>query len=419
MVSSMTPYSRSRYGGVWLPAARAAGRLAIRAGSRYVARLLGKRKRATTTAHQPRKRVYTKTKRYMTGGYIGRRVKRAKRRTRQNAATLYGCSLKTELGGVVTDSKAVYVGHCSVQPELILKAAFRAIVKKLYDGAGIRIASWMDKPVNPAVLYCKLYNQPASQSLNTLSYTLLATDTYQDIAEGLLNVVVNYINLTVAINTLPTFTYFSLQHGGTAVAEIQAPQARFYVSTYSTLTVQNRTLAGVSADNDESTNVSKNPVHGKLYCGRGNFFEPSYRDPNDISWVPLVCGRTFGSMAATASGSLPLDGMKPPEGSYFSNCMSTSRITIKPGEIRRSVLKYKRSFQFTELFHQLFNLIKVYSLSAQVPTMLGNMNMFGLEKLLDSRSDEPDISIGWEVNNTVDCGLSIKRCNPPAEVIET
>ena len=100
---------------------------------------------------------------------------------------------------------------------------------------------------------------------------------------------------------------------------------------------------------------------------------------------------------ATLSGEMADLLQRPPSGNMFYNCKGTGHVKLGPGIIKSSNLKYVKVCSVDATLKALHPEIETATVN-WFP--YGKSRMFALEKMMHTDdADEPDINIGYEVNN--------------------
>ena len=180
--------------------------------------------------------------------------------------------------------------------------------------------------------------------------------------------------------------------------------------------MQNRTLAGGAGTTDQSSmlDIANNPLDGRLYSGLGNGAIPKFAD-NSASLVESFFGdRESGIIAAvpdTALGNWTQEMYdnyrRPPSSGSFQGVKKTCKISLKPGEIRTSFVNYRKNMSVNEYFQRNQQALYQYTRGGTAAPMhfMGNFRFYGFEKRCNTTVDEPDISVGYEMNTHITCAI--------------
>jgi hypothetical protein len=161
---------------------------------------------------------------------------------------------------------------------------------------------------------------------------------------------------------------------------------------------------GAGASDDVMEDISNNPLIGRKYYGKHAGFIPKYRDSAEATYTGYYCNPQSGIILAKASESLIDETKKPPPANFFSNAKSTRKCVLEPGIIRKDTIASRKKCNLNE-FMSLFRvqIDRGFVANTEIDTRLGVCSMFGLEKALNSRASEADISVAWELNQKICC----------------
>lgn len=327
---------------------------------------------------------------------------RGKKTKRADKYALYGSVKRFETGGILNDANCVYIGHATWPHEQIVPAVCRALVRQLFKQRGNDFVSWTEGILDATGTLDLIYTYyigPESATKLTRTINLTVNQTYLNIAETLYNDwKTNFNAQTHILDEI----YLITGGAGTDVqAKVRCREFHLDIYCESTLSLQNRTLAGtgVGENDQEMTDISNNPLIGRLYNGPWNGFIPDFRDSTEVGYQGYTCNPQNGLILANAANSLTDETKKPPPGYFFGNCKKSSRAVLEPGIIRKHFIKsFKRCtlIDFMAMLRLEIDLAIVGNTEAV--TKGGQAAMFGLEKALDSRQSEADISVAYEIN---------------------
>ncbi|AXH75990.1 MAG: putative capsid protein [Circoviridae sp.] len=378
---------------------------------------------------------------YQTRGSVGKFRNRRKPQ-RVSLFAKKGSVKMVEIGGTISsrvgpdpadEKRVVYIGHTTFEQFEMWLSFCRAIVRRLVNESGLYFNNWEDQATWQAVHviridYRKGVDNPVFDfvqtggSLQQGSYGIFVGDTWNQIAVKVAktfakiqenteyNVIVHRINL---IDTTST---------DQRVVAIDMAQSKWTVECMSKLCIQNRTIASVTDGNsDVVTDVANNPVYGRRYMVNGNGLRPRATPQNAPATItPLLVGG-FEQMQSTPIIKVtPFEAeyRKPPPSTFFLNTKATSKAMIKPGEIKSSYLKFKKTYSVNtflkefKLHLQDLNLWfddETINFPQKHFTNIGNTEVIAVEKVLDSRVDEPTISLGYECNYSIKSYLTAIR----------
>ena len=362
--------------------------------------------------------------RYVTTGSRRSRFKKPRYRVKYNRFNRYGSVKKVENGGLQNGSDCVYLGHSTSVHEQLVPAAVRAIVRELAKQAGFDFAQWDEIiPLGGANnwTYSLLYyasHKTGTQSSSSTSITA-GTQTYLGLADAI------YTQLKTTMQPGVELAEIRLNdHDGHCNAKVLLSQMDLTFEVVSVMKIQNRTLATSSittAEHDEEmTQISNNPVVGKIYSGNHDGFMPDARGilPGGASFEGLLADTQQGVIAAKAA-DLPVGFKKPIDGQFLKSCYKTGNVIIMPGEIKTSRLKYTRRMNCLEFFTKLSTEIDEATVAdTRLRTRFGVCEMVGVEKQLNSRDGEADISLAYEVSQIYKCSGYYKKSTKVMPLLE-
>lgn len=357
-------------------------------------------------------------------GYVGK-FKRKPKKVKFTKVRQSGTQSMIESGGVITSDNALYVGH-SVPGVALLKEVTRAIIKKLFQKLGHRVLSMQDKVQDDSTTYIVspgrirfAYRRSAGDPLQTIDTTLVADVTYDGAAQA---VYANFITVMNTPSTRPELFFDEImyfEHDSTGNVT-RTPMAKLFLSALrvdivvnSKLHLQNRTIAGVSGTTDQSNmlDVANNPLDGKIYAGTGSNAQLKFAD-NFSSLSDIFASNTENGLCTVvpASGSNYTDGMmsvykRPPSSYAFKFVTKATTCRLDPGQIKSSFVKFTKRMSFARLMHDMYMYMYQVGLGNAPRHPIGNFKMFGFEKRCNTTVDEPQISVGYEVNATLTVGV--------------
>lgn len=378
------------------------------------------RKRRRKTGPKRRRGVSSKH-RFFTSGIAGGAFKKPRsgkrgRKARTAKPTTFrkrGSELKYEIGGVLGDPDCVYIGHSTNGGEFWLDMFCRNVVRDLFGMKGTYFADWNQQWTDNMTFEVRYKDGVTNSVSTTLSWTsndsLINFDqTYLGLAYEMKKRIQDAFRADAALgryHEIPVFDHFKLLNVADVEAWIRATDYYHVFKVESTLVLQNRSLANDDAGADPVrtlvTDISNNPLIGRQYIGTQNGFTPKVRETLGqlpANYQPFHPQYDKPVILSQAQYTLTDTLAKPPPGSFFKNCKKSNRVQLNPGQLKKSYLRtsLKLSCQrFNNLFYHAW-IIDATDDYQRLPK--GHCAMFGFEKLLNSRVDEPSISIAWELN---------------------
>lgn len=427
-MSRTQPKSMAAYGRVAREAAYKLGKYAAQyAGKKMAARavdkvLYGKARRAPkkkTIKNKVNKRSYKTT------GYGLRRFRKGRRRKDALNFERYGSITNLEFGAVTSDAQAVYVGHSTFANSTMMYCISRAIVRQLAIQAGMAFESWQETFVLGTVNAINLVwayrdaDTGSSAVTTVLGSSKSSINTWAEMASDLASSLQTTISGLAAgyqliIEYFRLSTYDTGVGTGTEVMNAMLKSRQFYITVdaYSTLLLQNRTLASATgtgdAEDSNELSVSNNPLWGYMYNRNTASFQAPTQSAIGATNFSQIPNTDYGYIYYSAATGGDSQLYKPPKGFHFGT-KQYRRQQLLPGEIKRSFIRVKKRITLFDYFKQ--NVHAIQKSSNNAVGSFGKCAMIGLEKALDSREGETNVSVAWEVNLTVKvAGYYVKVC---------
>lgn len=388
-------------------------------------------KRTPPTQTMTRRNVKRAVKRaykgwYQTKGYSAPRFLRPKKWS-GNPTLKRGCLLHVEQGGVTGDSDSVYIGHAFAIHQLF-RSMCHALIKRLFYKAGYTFVSWDDKiqqtwateAISPGTIKYHYRTDDHSLPQVQIVVTLQADKTYATAADDLFN---SIVDTCVAAGAVETFFVTDMKLDITGVptnnadAIMNVANCNFHFNCTSRMALQNRTLAKTGAGDESSMlDVANNPLEGKSYEGRGNGtgYAQHFSSLGTNGTSTFVSGDMTGVIDFWTGGAgvgteVKAQLKRPPSASVFSSCNRSSKAMLNPGAIRNSVLRWTRVYNCRTIFAKLQSyLLKGRAANRDAYVDLGSWRVFGFQKKCATGQDEPNISIGYELNAHYGCYMTEK-----------
>ena len=404
----------------WKRAANAFARWR-RAATRSTAerRLTQTKRRSHNGSSQMSKRTYH------TVGRMGPRFRRPKK-TGPSVYAKKGYIRYVEHGDVVNHADCVYIGHALATQQLT-NAVCSAIVRMLFQKMGHNINAMTQqvqrKPsgtapvVTPGILAWYYRVGPGADPVE-VQLVLNVNQTYANAALQL----ENSIYATVSGNPTEDFQIYQVQFyeegeiSSLPSAVLLVESMMVHLSCSSSLAVQNRTLGNTgSVDGGESsTDVSNNPIGGKLYSGWGNGTGPRYAGNASGAMDSMVAKYNTGVITfnPTSSGvGIAAQAIlrRPPASQSLLGVKKTTGVMLQPGKIRNSKIFYKSTMQMSK-FWQKMNTVIGRSSTQDTKVNMGTFELLAMEKKCNTRAaGEATISVGYELNQVYRCYLTMTQ----------
>lgn len=327
-----------------------------------------------------------------------------------------GSVICLESGGTCVDANCAYVGAGTPIAE-VFHAFCRTLVCALVKRAGRSIVNWNDKFSLITQQQIDITYVPDFATTQTqLSISIAPSTTYQQVAIDIrvaLQAAFSAPNNVHWLNAvLYEFTDALTKPIVTAILPLQQLMMDLEVGV--TLNIQNQTPSDTA---DYATDVvNSNPLKGRVYEVKGNFFEPrnisDKIDPAtlqqyEVNWA--LADYTRGEFRA-----FPFDKAtkKPPVAGYFARIITSQALTLLPGQLHS--VKGKRtqtmswSIGMTKLLTDFYEGV---SLDQKNP-FLGMSLMVAMEKMMDTRLvAEAPVILGYQSEVWVKCKYHFKKPN--------
>lgn len=412
-------------------AAGVATRELVRRGARGAAQSVASN---VSQAFKKRKRTKSKGRSkypsgiYATTGHPGKKFKKGKKPT-YSKVRRRGTQSLIESGGVVASDDAIYIGHSLPGASVFIEVC-RAVTKRLFQKAGYRILAMQDKIQSDTVTHIVRpgditihYRRSSGDTVQTLTVQIAADSTF---AECALLIRDSLLGLCNTPSTRPEILldevmFFQFDGAGNL---LRSPSAKLWFNSVmihlacsSKLHLQNRTIAGIAGTTDQTNvlDVANNPLDGRLYSGKGSNLQLKFAENVAGALTDVfISDPTSGITTVTPStaGNYTPEMMsiykRPPSAYAFKHVTSGSVARLNPGEIKISKFFFERTMSFQSYFAQNYMYFYQLGLSKYPRHSIGLFRTFGFEKRCNTTVDEPQISIGYEVNTVLTCSISEK-----------
>lgn len=373
----------------------------------------------TQTRSQPRRASQGQfpKKRYITRGYRGSKMKKPKR-FKHDFYAKSGSITKIETGGVVSDTNCVYVGFGTNPISYTHRAICRAIVKEIMSQAGHSIGRFDDRFNSSGFVYNLRFRYLTDPSDDVINETVVAIPNnplYETVAIDVAAQMVTLYQANPHMFIEEIALVETIVSLGTAkvVGEICCGNFGLYIKSIGSISIQNRTLSSDGAAT--FTDISNNPVHGKTYAGVGNHFKVRNFVDQTLN-TPFYVPGLNPAFGVASQENQSVVSRKPLNPQDLSGVRKSGSVTISPGEIRHGYLSYFKKINLKTFYRD-------YHETLVDPTMethkLGKIYMVGLEKMVNDRIAEPNVSIGYEVNLTLKvAGIYRRKIETVASIVE-
>lgn len=317
-----------------------------------------------------------------------------------------------EAAGVVSATNCRYIGHASMPRLRIIKVLCQAIVKAIamkLSGDFNDFTQTYGTPDDTFVLNYKTTQDP-SAGLVVHTYTIVAADTWQVVADDLYNLFtqLDYDNLQIisfeyrptGAGSWGTYTYLYLANAGITI------------DSKSALKIQNRSK-NADGVGDNAEDVDNTPIHGKVYEGNGSGLQYIVKNSSQPC-QPLVAD-PWGVISGQDDGDLPKE---PPLAESLIRVKKTAKAHLEPGHIKTSVLSHFKTYGLNNLLNMMSTSLlpagagpNLYMLSSA-----GTYRCYAFEKMINTSEVADSITIGFEHNIRIGASLKLKNHSITNEV---
>lgn len=359
-------------------------------------------------ARRSKKRTARKVKRR------GRKKKTFKKKKSQRVSKMreYGAETILEIGGFVSDPDLVSLQHGTAQGSAFMHVAY-ALYRALFEKTGYSLCNWSDVPFGAHGIRIAIAWRENVQSgtIKTGNFNAIVTDSHLAIGLKLGQFILD--SVAAGASSEQGFVLIDISMDNTLVAtnhynyfsNICCQNVQVAVRQTSVLVMQNRTLGGTTTTpQNESTDVTNNPITGRYFKCNGNYLVPKGQAGsgvqsgiiNDAKWGVQAGDGTFLTAGLGAR-------LKVPNSSDVKRVLSTSRVGLNPGQIKKSKIHWSSTMQLNQFFFKLRTYIRFATSSTWDQylgqTSLGESSVFMFEKLCDTRqSASQPIYLGYELN---------------------
>lgn len=329
-----------------------------------------------------------------------------------------GSMLTKEIYGSIDDADVVMLGHSTFPRSELAKVIAEATLRKLFAKAGF-VADAVDQEI-PAFAYNDADGFQVSivrvkeGTITPTTYFTINNDTIATVAVncGL----IGFLETAMISNgnsglDFDRIALYTSDRNGVATntrlaAELNLRTEVLELKVSSAMTIQNRTK---SATGSTSTDVIDNqPLRGYLYQCAGSVPQTTTMGRNVINTMELTGLQLIrGAEAATVSGGY----LEPVHPKTFTNCYKSSRVSLQPGDIKKSYI--------TSVWKGYWNNLVVGKLQARLNNVApdsysyapGKCQVFALEEILNSGSTNK-ITCNYELERKIGAVLYKSKTAP-------
>lgn len=317
-------------------------------------------------------------------------------------------------GNSKLSTQTVYIGHSTVAYEQLQRNMWRSFVKCILAKLNMHPASTqVDVGIQAGrnLVWTMTHKVSPASAIVTYSHVMIAANTIESFATQLRD----YYQ---ALNS-PNLQLLQLVvYDGATVCRGSFNLSKLKVQVYckSSLKIQNRTTA---EDGDENgDDVDNVPLYGKSYEGKGNgalYLAEEVQGANDTFIANRLNGLiapqepyaiqttswATGTLLTVSSNGSSLQ--EPPPANMFQYVKKHGKIHLDPGQVKTSVLTFRKSFNFSYLLGQII------PSAAQADTnglmRIGNFRFMAVEKMIQAvaSTDLNSIKLAYEHDFKLGC----------------
>lgn len=360
-------------------------------------RLSSKKMRRLTRRIKPRKRRGYGKKSSGVGRRRGRKMirgymKKKRSRVSMDKFNKYGVAWEVELQGTVNDPSCVYQGTSGMGLNDTLGHVIQALMRKLFEKAGIRIQGSSETisgtafgaPVvggNTLSVDLVQLNKATGATSYAAQYTLVATSTLSSVANQFYPAFQNWSSgaINTATGDLANLTQlygFVLREApaGGLTSTFVRSELRFgecFVEVFAVNEVRLQNRSSGADGGEQYTDIQNQPMHGKVYMFNGiprvrAFEQPNYTGAQRSRFT--VTDVAYGVTAFGVNADNMLEFKNCPSKGYFQNCKAVDSLRINPGEVvRKSFVYHQKSISLEKYVHKLR--VQFYQVAAGPPVL--------------------------------------------------
>lgn len=319
-----------------------------------------------------------------------------------------GYVIEFESGGILSDQEAVYMAH-GMPLQVLLESVCGAMARRVLLKWGMSIKSWNQNQLTGSATDLFQWNiaykaTPTGPIVSANSVGALGTTTPLTFAIDLANLLCSQI--TAALLYFEPVTIRAVWNRSAAADFVEEYRREckdidVFLWFNSNLTVQNRTPAATgAADETSALDVANNPVNVKVFKCGSNHISVKSEEAALTEFLNLNIATGFDGLG-TATANFPAGLKKVPDWHSFNNTYSQSRSTIGPGNMKDDVLKIVKKMTFSQFIFKMMHYLRTGTSSAATTNgaeVKFPSKMLGFDRRLDTRTSEPPVTIGYELN---------------------
>jgi len=376
----------------------------------------------TQTKNRSRSRVGFSGTSYL-GGKLkkGRRTnKKVKRKGKYTAfgVAKKGITLATESRKTISGQEAILVGHTSLPAKRTAMNMWRALMKHLFLKMQVTIKDYGELVLNygfaidDKITFWYHENQENDLALNRVDKLIIQTDTFDSVANHFYGhfagIPDNYDDRLVQLTYYPAAGNIQKQQ-----VTINLNTLKIAVTTKSTLKLQNVTVDTTA--NNESDDVTRVPLQGKLFHCKGNNLMRKVgnkilpglyhtEDESAIFEAQTAASATFFNSNGYYNG--PGGGLSNNQTTFYKtsempkpheimNCQRSSKFYMGSGAIKSSVLSNTFEMTLPAFWKLIYTFASGLTNFIQYSEKLGKCNTIFLEKVIGKTPTDQNAVTLW------------------------
>jgi len=339
-----------------------------------------------------------------------------------------GYVIEFESGGITSDQEAVYFMH-GMPNQVLLEAVCGGMARKALDKFNFSIKGWNTQQLTQSTSdlfqwFLSYKTTPTGPITTVASAGAAGNQTALVWAIDLANLFCNIVTSGLTYVEFTTVRGQWTRSGGGDFLEEWRQETMdidVHFKLMSNLTLQNRTPAATGvADETSALDVANNPVNVKVFRCSSNQVFPRSQDVG-VGNVFLTLDKGTGFATVGASVANVAGGMKKvPDWHQFTYTYSQTRSTIGPGNMKDDVFYITKVMRLNSFITKMMDFLRTGTTSGGTNNACITRfpsKMIGIDRRLDTRTSEPPVTIGFEVNQKLGCYITCKKRYVPLRML--
>jgi len=338
-----------------------------------------------------------------------------------------GYHVTKEVYGNVTDPHCGYIGHNTMDYEVLSRVISGAIQRKLFQKAGITLSSRvMEMPLiasgvsGPSAFFINhLWTDPSTGNIDDYIYEIPDNTDLTALVQNntpLRQQIFEYVSALSTGQFQKELTEIRLYERVATLplderrlrARIDMTKEILNIVVKSKLRIQNRTKGDTTGADQSADRVDNVPVDGKLYTFKNAHPKLNSRTCNNADLLARFNTMPIDGIILARSGRNYTEELKePPNPKFFSNCVGSSKVFLNPGDIKDCSISNVYKGKYSNLMLKLRAAMTTgFTQTYNVP---GKCQLVCLEEMIRSISSN-DITLVYERN--IEIGAWFKSTHP-------